>query len=237
MELMPVRIQVPRDLDTASVEALRRDLDEALASRSPAVALHGASPEVFCLGLALGRPAGDEPAPHAFSALLTAMHRAPKPLVAVVEGQAIGGGMGLVCACDWVIASDRATFALPELLWGLVPAIIWPVITDRMPAHVARQWTLGAHSRPASEGLKAGLVDDLVPPAELDAAAGRATRGLRRLDPAALCRLRDWARTSRQFDLPRALDLGANITSAMLEDPRVRHRWQIFEAGEVPWSA
>ena len=148
------------------------------------------------------------------------MHWSSKPLVAVVDGRAIGGGMGLACACDWVLATERSTFALPELLWGLVPAIIWPIITDRMAPHVARQWTLTAHARSAAEGLAVGLVDDLVADGQLDAAVRRATRMLRRLDPTALVRLRSWARASRQQDLTVALRRGAAMTAEMVPPAR-----------------
>jgi polyketide biosynthesis enoyl-CoA hydratase PksH len=147
MELMPAVVRLPRDLDAASVSALARDLETALASTAPVVALRGADDDTYCLGLAIGSSLDGPSATHAFSDLLGRMHDSPKPLLAVVDGRAIGGGMGLACACDWVLATARASFALPELLWGLVPAIIWPVITDRMAPHVARQWTLSAHTR------------------------------------------------------------------------------------------
>jgi len=235
MELTRACIRLPYDLDGDSVRALRRALDEALRADAPVVLLEGASSDVFCLGLALARAVG-EPATHAFSALLTAMHQAPKPLVAVVDGRAIGGGMGLACACDWLIASDRASFALPELLWGLVPAIIWPVVTDRLPAHIARHWTVTAHARSAAEARAAGLVDDVVPAGGLDDAVRRAVRTLRRLDPQALCRLRAWSRESRESDMSSALQRGADLTAAMLDEPRVRERWQTFADGGTPWS-
>ena len=146
--------------------------------------------------------------------------------------------MGIACACDWVVATERATFALPELLWGLVPAIIWPVLTDRMAPHVVRQWTLSAHSRSAVEAHAAGLVDDLVP--ERDARSRDRTRP--RAHCAGSIRMRcaacaAWARESRQYDLPAALQRGAELTAAMLRQPSVQQRWQAFAAGESPWSA
>ncbi len=229
-------VRLPGDLDAASLAALTRDVCDALASPAPVVALRGATPDTFCLGLAIGSAAADAPT-YAFSDLLAMLHDAPKPLVAVVDGRAIGGGMGLACACDWVIATERATFALPELLWGLVPAIIWPVLTDRMAAHVVRQWTVSAHARPAAEARDAGLVDTLVSSAQLDRAVARSARALRRLDPDALRRLRGWARESRRHDLPTALRRGADITAALLREPAVRRRWDAFAAGASPWSA
>lgn len=237
MELTPAFVRLPRDLDPESVAGLAHDIDVALASTAPALALTGASEDTFCLGLAIGSAHRGAPATDAFSTLLAMLHAAPKPLIAVVDGQAIGGGMGLACACDWVVATERATFALPELLWGLLPAIIWPVITERMAPHAARQWTLTAHARSATEGHTVGLVDEVVSAGQLDAAVSSATRTLRRLEPTALVRLRSWSRTSRQQELPLALRAGAAITAEMMQRPEVHRRWQAFTDGESPWSA
>jgi len=237
MELIATaRVRLPIDLDAASLDRLARDLHDAAASPAPIVALVGATPDAFCLGLAIGSAARDEAPTHAFSDLLTAMHRTPKPLLAVVDGRAIGGGMGLACACDWVIATERATFALPELLWGLVPAIIWPVLTDRMAPHTVRQWTVSAHGRSAEAAREAGLVDTLVESAGLERAIERASRTLRRVDSDALQCLREWARDSHRYDLPGAVHAGAEITAAMLRRPEVRRRWDAFAAGASPWS-
>lgn len=236
MELSVATVRLPKDLDPASVAALTRDFEAALASEAPVVALTGADADTFCLGLAIGSSLDGSAATRAFSDLLARMHDAPKPLLAVVDGRAIGGGMGLACACDWIVATDRATFALPELLWGLVPAIIWPVITSRMAPHVARQWTISAHTRTASDGIGVGLVDDVTTADRLDRAVARAARSLRRLDPEALRRLRAWARTSPRHDLADALRIGADITADMVRQPAVRKRWQAFEQGGTPWS-
>jgi enoyl-CoA hydratase/carnithine racemase len=230
-------VKLPADLDATSIAMVTTALREALASPAAVVTVTGANADTFCLGLALGAGTGHTAPTHAFSDLLTMMHLAPKPLLAVVNGRAIGGGMGLACACDWVVASDQATFALPELLWGLVPAIIWPVLTDRMAPHAVRQWTVSAHSRSAAEAHAAGLVDELAASGGLDRATQRGARTLSRLDPEALQRLRGWARESRHYDLPGALQRGAEITAGMLNRPAVQRRWQAFSAGESPWSA
>jgi enoyl-CoA hydratase/carnithine racemase len=237
MELIASAVRLPADLDTASVAALARDFEGALASDVPVVTLVGASEDTYCLGLAIGSSLSGTPATHAFSDLLLRMHDSPKPLMAVVDGRAIGGGMGLACACDWVLATERASFALPELLWGLVPAIIWPVITDRMAPHIARQWTVSAYARTGAQGVDAGLVDELVPAERLDRAIGRAARTLGRLDPEALRRMRGWARASRQLELHDALRTGADLTAEMVQQSSVRRRWQAFEQGGAPWSA
>jgi enoyl-CoA hydratase/carnithine racemase len=237
VELSLSTIELPTALDTASVATLTDDCRRALAGPAPVVAFTGASADTFCLGLAIGSSLDAEASTAAFADLLALLHASPKPLIAVVDGRAIGGGMGIACACDWVVATDRATFALPELLWGLVPAIIWPVIADRMAPHVARQWTLTAHTRSADEGRTAGLVDDVVAAEEVDRAVRRAVRALHRLEPGALRAFRQWARQSRQHDLGTALAAGATLTATLLRQPEARRRWAAFTDGASPWSA
>ncbi len=237
MELALATVRLPAQLDADTVAALSRDLSDAVRSSARIVVVTGATDDTFCLGLALGSPLEGEPATHAFAALLAAMHECEKPLLAVVDGRAIGGGMGIASACDWMVATERASFALPELLWGLLPAIIWPVIADRMAPHTARQWTLSGHARTAREAAAAGLVDEVVESDRLDQATSRAARMLARLDPTALCRFRAWLRASRRHDLPEALRMGAQITAEMIGQPGVRNRWQAFADGGAPWSA
>ena len=74
----------------------------------------------------------------AFASALTAIRRAPT--VAFVDGDAHGGGCGLAAACDLVAATPKASFALPELLLGLVPGAILPALLDRMPAQKVAAW-------------------------------------------------------------------------------------------------
>jgi enoyl-CoA hydratase/carnithine racemase len=229
-------VRVPARLDAATVERLAGELDAAIASPARVITLEGAVESVFCLGLGLGGTETDRLHLQAFADVLLALHRAAKPVLALVDGQAIGGGLGIAASCDWVIATDRSTFALPELLWGLVPAMIWPPIGDRMAAHVARQWTVSACARPASAAEAAGLVDEVVRPESLGDAGRRAARMLARLEPGALVRLRDWTRASRTLSLPDALSRGAAITAELVDTPEARRRWAAFTAGEAPWT-
>ena len=235
LTVAPPLVRLPPQLTPASVDAVADALRLALESPSRVVTITGADQSVFCTGLAIGGDAGSLSATRAFAAVLSALAAAPKPTIAIVDGAAVGGGVGLAAACDWVIATPQSTFGLPELLWGVIPAMIWPFLTARMSERTAMRWTLAAHARSVSDALSSGLVDDAVQPEQLDAAAARAARRLSRLDPEALVQLRRWTRVVRQQDLDRALVEGAALTAAMAADPRVRARWDAFEAGEAPW--
>lgn len=237
MELTPGHIRLPKALDAASMTALAGAFGAALQSDAPVVTLHGHDADTYCAGVAIDAVLDGRADMRRFADLLVAMHASPKPLLAAVDGAALGGGLGLACACDWVVATDRSTFGLPELLWGLAPAIIWPVVTDRMAPHVARQWTVSAHARSAADARTAGVVDDVVAPGALAHGLRRATRLLERLEPYALQRLRVWARTSRQYSLPDAVVRGVAVTADLAARPAVQQRWHAYMTGDAPWSA
>src|SRR5262249_22388904 len=150
-----------------------------------------------------------------FADLLAALAEAPRPTLAFVKGKAIGGGVGLAAACDWVVASEHATFALPELLWGLIPAMIWPLVTARLTEGTARRWVVSAGSRSAAEALASGLVDEVAASGQEDRVLAGSIRRLARLESGALRRMRRWAREVRHSSLETALARGAALTAEM----------------------
>jgi len=183
----------------------------------------------FCRGMDLSATEGDpEPAFSVFTEALAAIRTAPT--VAFVDGDAHGGGCGLAAACDLVFATSRATFALPELLLGLVPGAILPALLDRMPAQKVRRLAMTGLSMKAEEALAMGLVDAIVAD---EAEAKRHAKTLGRADPAAVAALR--ALMDVGFDA--AVAKGARATRARLADPETKRRIAVFLDGGAPWSA
>lgn len=227
-------VRMPTKLTPDTVQSLRTAFDAAFAGPEPVVVLIGATEDTFCTGLAVdeGGPIETEP----FAGILATLSDAPKPTLAFVDGKAIGGGFGMACACDWLVATDRATFGLPELLWGIIPAMIWPAIAGRLGANVARRWTISAHTRTAVEALEAGALDELVPALRSHVAVQRAVRTLRRLEPNATRALRRWGRESASGTLADALARGAAITRRMADTPVVQARVAAFNRGDTPWT-
>jgi len=87
----------------------------------------------------------------------------PKPLVAAVQGAAMGGGVGLVACADIVIATEKAFFALSEVRLGLVPAVISPFVVAKIGASHARALFLTGERFDADRALRMGLVHQVVP--------------------------------------------------------------------------
>ena len=93
-----------------------------------------------------------------------------KPVVARVDGYALGGGFELVLACDLVVASDRSVFALPEVRLGLVPGAGGAFrLIRQLPQKVAMGYLLTGRRFDAATAYRHGLVNEVTPPEELDA--------------------------------------------------------------------
>ena len=97
----------------------------------------------------------------------------PIPTVALVQGGCFGGGTGVISACDVVIAADNALFSITEVRWGLTAAIIIPQLCDAIGARQVRRYALTGERFGAAEARRIGLVHEVVPLAELEAAGER----------------------------------------------------------------
>ncbi len=93
----------------------------------------------------------------------------PKPLVGRIQGNVLGGGVGLTCACDIPVAADDAKFGLTEVRLGILPALISPYVVRRVGDRNARELMLTGERFDAKRALELGVVQHVVPAAELDA--------------------------------------------------------------------
>jgi methylglutaconyl-CoA hydratase len=163
--------------------ALVAKLTETLAALAGdaavrAVVLTG-SGSVFCAGADIGemRAAGaatsaqNEADSRRFAGMLEALERQPQPTVAIVNGAAYGGAVGLIAACDIALAARSTRFALSEVRLGLVPAMISPYVIRAMGARHARRWFLTGEVMDAATAERIGLVHQSVDDADLPAAA------------------------------------------------------------------
>jgi methylglutaconyl-CoA hydratase len=100
--------------------------------------------------------------------MLRTIYFSPKPVVAKVQGDCYAGGMGLVAACDIVVAADGINFCLSEVKLGLIPATISPYVIKAMGDQAARRYFLTAERFDAREGRRLGLVHEVVPAEQLD---------------------------------------------------------------------
>lgn len=101
------------------------------------------------------------------SGMLRRLQLFPRPTIAVVQGPAYGGGVGLIAACDIAIASELAIFSLSEVKLGLIPSVIGPYVMAAIGERQARRYFLSAEKFLAAEALRIGLVHEVVAPDSL----------------------------------------------------------------------
>ncbi|MCU4654626.1 crotonase/enoyl-CoA hydratase family protein [Roseibacterium sp. SDUM158016] len=102
--------------------------------------------------------------------MLGALDRMPKPLIGRVQGQAFGGGVGLISVCDVAVGAEGAKLGLTEVRLGLIPATIGPYVVARMGPARARRVFFSGRIFDAGEAVDLGLLAKAVPQEELDAA-------------------------------------------------------------------
>lgn len=100
--------------------------------------------------------------------MLKALHDVPALTVALVEGAAMGGGAGIVAACDMAVAVEETRFAFSEVKLGLIPATIAPYVIEAVGARRARQLFLTANIFDADYAAHAGLIDMVLPEGSVD---------------------------------------------------------------------
>jgi methylglutaconyl-CoA hydratase len=117
--------------------------------------------------------------------LLRTLNALPKPTVALVQGPAYGGGVGLVACCDVVVAIEDARFCLSEVKLGLIPAVISPYVVATIGSSAARRYFLTAEAFSAWEAQRLGLVHEVVDRSSLEVRGRQVIDALLQGGPAA----------------------------------------------------
>ncbi len=105
----------------------------------------------------------------ALASLMQTLNDMSKPTMAVVQGAAFGGGVGLVACCDFAIASDKAKFSLSEVKLGLIPAVISPYVVKVIGERAAKRYFVTAEVFDAHTAQQLGLVSEVISMDNLDA--------------------------------------------------------------------
>ena len=189
-------------LSRAIVADLNSRLTEAVADPAIRVVILAANGPAFCAGLdldetneTLSRPDAREciqQDARQLADLYRALATCAKPTIAAVNGPAIGGGAGLVTACDLAIAAAEAKIGYPEVRRGIVPAIVTPLLLRVVAYRTAKYLFLTGNLVEAAEAVRLGLYNHVVPLAELRPTVLRWADSVAEGAPAALARTKDW---------------------------------------------
>jgi len=205
------------------------------------VVLTGAGDRVFCAGGDLSGGFVDEPLighgdRAALADLVRAMRRCPKPIVARVNGHALGGGLGLVAACDIAIAAEHAMFGTPEIAVGLWPMMITAALKPLVPRRLLLEMMLTGRRLGAAEAAVIGVINRAVPPEELDSAVDEMVATLAVQSPAAVSLGKAAFYATEDMDLDTALDhLHIGLTALAATEDAYEGVQAFLERREPRW--
>lgn len=172
-----------------------------------------------------------------FAAMLARIQSCPKPTVARIQGSALGGGVGLCCACDLAIAADNAAFSVSEARFGILPAVISPYLV----AAVGRRWAqflaLTATRIDAAHALAIGLVHQVSTAEQLDAAVSARVTELLVAAPGAQREIKHlFSQLTPGAIDPATIELTAQTISRVRATPEARAGFAaFFEKRPAPW--
>ena len=200
------------------------------------VCLTGAGDKIFCAGADLA--AGPGPAAlKQYADVLEAMVNADKPLVARVAGSCLGGGLGLVLACDMAYAADDVTFRMPELDVGLFPMMVAALLPRGPASKKVREAIFTTTKIDAPEAERLGLITRAVPRSELDAEVTHVLETVSGKAPLALSRGRKALAATAHMDLRPALDLlCAELAGLMKTEDVAEGMTAFFQKRKPVWK-
>ncbi len=160
----------------------------------------------------------------------------PRPTIAAVHGAAVAGGAGLVTVCDLAITIPEAKFGYPEVRRGLVAAMVMPHLLRHVGERAARHLLLTGELIDSAEAQRVGLVNEVVPAADLLARADALARSLAEGGPNALARtkelLHQFSRQATSVEDAAKASAAPRLTDECQQGLRA-----FFEKKPVPWAA
>jgi enoyl-CoA hydratase len=224
-----LRVTINRpEVGNAMTDAMALELTRIIAAAPQAsrmVLLRGAGPD-FCVGRQSPPPPAVAPeamelrrfSDIVFDAYGT-IRNSPIPVVCVVQGRALGFGCAVAAVADIIIASDDATFQVPEMLHNILPTIVMSAFADRATRKALTYLVYSTKAVSAERALSYGIVSDVVPRAALEAKVKTLCENILQAPPIATEGVKDYLRHALTLDIPAAVDY-ARILHAVVNSSR-----------------
>lgn len=232
------RVDKRNALTRELIVQIKSELDRILADASVRLIALEANGLAFCAGMDLGEMQQRAADPDAaqqwlndsqvYARVLKTIFEAPVPTLAVVQGPALAGGMGLVLACDLVLASEHAFFALPEPARGITAAMVTPLLTYRIGPGAATFMLLSGQRVSASSALAFGLCHEVVAPTLLSERKGQWIDAILSGSPAALKITKQHVKHCASQDVSRLIDDSIRVSARARETEDAREGLTAF---------
>lgn len=246
MRIVLNRPQKRNALTRELIRQLQDQVEEARKNDSVRLIVLAANGPVFCAGMDLAEMQDRASDPNAeelwredtqvYRDLLVSLVTLPKPMLAIVQGPALAGGMGLAMACDLVLASESAMFGLPEPKRGITAAVVAPLVCYRGGISTATYMLLSGNNLSAEESLQRGLCHQVVKAEDLHSAEADLCRSTLTGAPAALAATKLHLLNTAGSELIAQLDAGMKVSALARETQDAREGLAAFlEKRDPAW--
>ena len=213
--------------DDMVVELTR--LVERAADTSQIVVLRGAGKD-FCVGRAgMGARPATEPEAlerRRFSDVVFncygAMRNAAVPVIAVVQGRALGFGCAIAAACDITLAGDAATFQVPEMAHNILPTMVMSAFVDRIPRKAMSYLVYSTAEIGAERALSFGIVSEVVPAAKLDESVKALCAAILKAPAIAIRGAKEYVRAAPDMPTQGAIEFARNLHATINSSNEMR---------------
>ncbi len=229
-------------LNQKSMAALQAALALAISNAEIRVIVLRSSGDPFCLGMDLAELQSMEQdytiaerTIALYVELLSSIYNAPQPVICLVQGAVKAGGVGLVGACDIVLATEKASFEMSEVILGLIPANVLPFVYSlRLPPQKLRYLVLTAKKITVDEAQRLNLVDEVILETEMPQAVKAVIKKLFRASPAALAETKRFTQALFGKKTDQATLLAKEKLLEMIKNPEVIKAIRAFNDGDMP---
>jgi methylglutaconyl-CoA hydratase len=234
-------------LDRGTIAALTSALQSCASNPAVRLVQITGAGKAFCAGADLNEMQAQAGASEAanladaeqLARLLALLDAMPKPTLARVNGDGYGGALGLIAACDVVVAVDSARFAFTEVRLGIIPAVISPFVLGKIGESAARRYFLTAELLTAATLKELGLAHEVVAADQLDAACTRLSEALLQGAPGALAEakvlIRDMARVAAPDRASASLEAAGRLARLRVQAEAQEGFGAFFEKRKPSW--
>jgi len=160
-----------------------------------------------------------------YAALLKKLQTGNFIAIALVKGEAAGGGLGLVCACDYVLANPESTYSLPEGLLGLIPGMILPAPTNKLQPSTIKRMVFTGKKYTSQQALAYQIIDEIIPDSEFEKALQAAISTMKHCKQDSVAAIKQLTYNAHLNKDELAME-GMKILAAKLTETEVQERLQ-----------
>ena len=226
-----------------NLNLLFRFLNDAILSKDVRIIVIEGKDQIFCKGMDFKNLLkkyqngikSDFSSP--YKQVIKTIRNSSKPVIAKIDGDVLAGGMGIALACDIILATRRSIFGLSEVLFGIIPAYVFPLLLERVSYKKARFLVLSSKCLNAEQAFEMGIVDELAEDDKIDKLLKDYLKRILYSSPEALSLTKSYSDELVRSNFDEQIDFAQKQLTELLNDDKNIAAIKSFIEGEKPeWA-